>query len=421
MSEPAWDHRDRRLLAGWALGVVVCVLYAAHTAGRSNEGDLRVYYDTVARIDQGLDLYQARESDEPQRVTGFIYPPPFAALFLPLTRLPFTWVRFVWCLAMGLVALRCWHTAGVLIAGTRAPPPRWRAPLAVLGALVSLRFVLSDLGHGQVNLLVIGLTLEGLVLAERRREGLAGACLALAVAIKLTPAVLIAGFGLAGRWRLVGAAAAWGLVWLAAPALVLGWGTNLDLLARFVGPVTAHNAAAHALVANNASLPGLIGRLGLGVASPGQAAQRLVWSGDPQVVRVLSLGLAALVGGATLVLARLRLAPGRAAWCAAHLALMPLVSPVSWKPHLVALILPGFLAARRLGTPGPRRLVLGAGLLLLAGSSRLFVGRALSDALLLWGGVTLALALLVAGHLLGPPDAERDVDPGAVAESEQAP
>ena len=84
------------------------------------------------------------------------------------------------------------------------------------------------------------------------------------------------------------------------------------------------------------------------------------------------------------------------------LAAIPLISPVAWKPHLVCLILPGFLAGRLLLVPGRHRLLLGGGLVLTGLGGRLLLGRTLADGLLVWGGTTLGLILLFAGLALAP-------------------
>jgi len=245
---------SRGWIAVYALALLALAGYSARTAFvRPNEGDLRVYYDVVPRVAEGLDLYHQRETATPDRPTAFIYPPLFAVAFLPLTYLPFTAVRLLWCLGLGLLAMRAYQRAWQLVNRERGPPARPWLVLG-LGVAASLRFVLSDLGHGQVNLLVIGLALEGVALAEEERPRRAALCLALAVVFKLTPAVLVLGWWVARRRRLVAWTAGLGFGLLLLPSVVFGPGRNLNYLLRFVTEVTPWNARQHAFVPNNVSL-----------------------------------------------------------------------------------------------------------------------------------------------------------------------
>ena len=417
--EPLAPSRSWPTLPGWGWGLAALLLglLSLRAAGYDNEGDLRVYYDVVGRVPQGLDLYQLREGPDPERPTGYIYPPLFALAFLPLTALPFPWVRGLWFFLMGLLAVRS-VLVGLGLASARGLGRGWveRAGLA-LGLACALRFVWSDLGHGQVNVLVAWLAIEGIAQAERGRDRRAGALLALATLVKLTPALLIAGYLVAGRWRLAAWAGAVGMAGLAAPALVFGPALTLDQLLRFGLEVTPWNAQAHAYVGNNAALTSLVQRLLVGVADPGQTPRPLLASLDPAAVRRACTALSGAVLLATLV-ASTRLRGVRRP--ALLLAAVPLISPVAWKPHLAGLLLPLLVAGRALSVPGPGRWLAGAGAALLLVSGRGFVGRWAADQASVWGITTLGLVLLAAG-LARRPSAEGPAAEGALPDSGVAP
>lgn len=398
----------------WAVWLVAALALSAFGARATfdpggNEGDLRVYYDQVQRIAAGRDLYHHREDPaDPDRPTGYIYPPPFAVAFLPLTALPFPWVRLLWFVGSGLVALRGYECALRLVARERGPPARPWAALA-LGVTLSIRFVWSDLGHGQVNLLVAWLTLEGVLRLEDGRERSGAALLAGAVLVKLTPAIVVLGYLLAGRRRAFAWTVGAGLALALLPGLVLGPLRNLEYLLRFAVEVNAQNYAGHALRPDNAALTGAVHHLLAGVAPGGRGPpEPLLLDLPVAAARAASLALSgAALGAAALWAARApaaRRSPVRRT--AVLLAAIPLVSPVAWKPHLVCLILPGVLAGRDLLRPGRARGLVAAGGLLLAGSSRGLCGRFLSDLLLRWGGVTAGAALLAVGLATAPPEAD---------------
>lgn len=387
------------------LAVALAVAHAVVVGLRRNEGDLRVYHDTVGRLVAGLDLYQTLEGPDPTRPTGFIYPLPFALVYAPLTALPFPVVRVVWALLMGLLAVRCYMVGLRLTfpegAAAWARAGRGRLLALAVALAASLRFVLSDLQHGQVNVLVLWLALEGVAAAARGREGAAGAWLAGATLVKLTPGLLVAGEWAAGRRRLAAAAAGVGVVLAAIPALVLGPRATVDATWRFVAEVTPWNARFHAWVGNNVSLTGLLHRLLVGEADAGQAPAPMLLALDPAVGRGVALAASTLALAAALVLARRLAGPARPALL---FAATPLISPIAWKPHLVVVLLPALVAARLAledGRAAPRVLAALAAACLLAG--REVVGRDLADAATRWGAPTLGLALLAAALVvLGP-------------------
>ena len=81
------------------------------------------------------------------------------------------------------------------------PFPTWAKGLTVV---LSLRTILSDLTHGNVNLLILFLVVTGLAAFRRGRDMIAGILLALAIACKVTPALFIPYFLWKRAWRVVG-------------------------------------------------------------------------------------------------------------------------------------------------------------------------------------------------------------------------
>lgn len=380
------------------MGVLACVAFAARTATRSNDGDLIVYYQTWQRVLAGQDMYQRLEA-RPIAFTAYIYPPPFALLFAPLGALSYPAVRFVWCLLSGLCALRALALGWRLIARGRGPP---RHPWVTggLGLLLAARFVLDDLGHGQVNVLVVTLALEGAWRADVRQPRAAALALSAAIALKLTPALLLLGWLLTGRPRLVLRCGVGLLGWALLPGLLFGLDGACELLVRFARDVTGWNYALHVCVPANASLAGLVHHLLVGFAPhAGAAPVPALLALEPALARAVSTGLGLLVAAA-LAAWVWRAAPDPARRTAALLAAVPLVSPVAWKHHLAGLLPAYLLAAHALIEEGPAwrtRVALLLGIALTAGSTRGLVGRAASDLLLRWGGVTLGVALLALG------------------------
>jgi len=102
---------------------------------------------------------------------------------------------------------------------------RQRVPTGALGLalLAAAPAVLGDFQHANTNVFAMGFLVGHMWLSGRGRDVLAGAALALAVCVKVTPALFLPYWLYQRNWKLLGGAAA-GLVLLVAamPAALLG-------------------------------------------------------------------------------------------------------------------------------------------------------------------------------------------------------
>jgi Glycosyltransferase family 87 len=135
----------------------------------------------------------------------FTYSPFAAMVFVPVAALPLAVARVLWDLVS--VAALAWSC--VLILKLAGRPPSRLMVAGVVAAAMALDPVWETLFLGQVNLILLALILTDIWLVSRGSSGLAvGAGVGLAAAIKLTPAIFIVFFLLAGRTRAAVVAAA---------------------------------------------------------------------------------------------------------------------------------------------------------------------------------------------------------------------
>ncbi len=165
--------------------------------------DLEAYRLAAQHLRQGVPLYPG-PSDTLGRAGEFRYLPLVAVAFLPLTALPVEVARWIWSTALFVLALVLGR------GGTRALPWAVR-PWAIAGLVFFLPVVL-EVALGNLNLV----TLAFCVAAWRCRDRApaAGALLAVAVGLKLLPLALVLFYVGARRWRVLGWAAAIGLIGL---------------------------------------------------------------------------------------------------------------------------------------------------------------------------------------------------------------
>jgi hypothetical protein len=371
------------------LGVGAAYLNRAALRPDSGErGDTRFYQRAADRYWSGADLYYDRRHGDPRTdavpTTGYTYLPPFAAASGWTIPLPYRALRALWLLLM----LAC--AVGATLAATRVAAPTVRPRVtALLALLLVLRFGLNDLAHGQVNWLLTLLLGLALLDAQRDREIRAGLWLGAALLIKPTAWLLVPWYAITRRWRLCGACLGLFLGALGLAGLRYGpasYATQLGdwylRMSRFAGEA--------ALTPDNASLASALSRL----------------SGDLIWPRWVAVGVVGAAFG--LLVWKRRASPAAPA---AVIALGALLSPVTWKAHLVALLLPATFLGRRLAEQ-PAGLAPWLGFAALWSALTLPAHHLLAaDAFEAAGALTLSVAALAAWvtacpHMAGPSESD---------------
>ena len=109
----------------------------------------------------------------------------------------------------------------------------------VVPFLLCARFIISNLDHLQVNVLIFALVLGTLVLHAANRDFLSGCCLALASTLKIMPVLFLPYFLFRRRYRVAAVATAVGAVLFLSPSLVYGWSRFLAYLSEWLHVVGA--------------------------------------------------------------------------------------------------------------------------------------------------------------------------------------
>ncbi len=299
------------------------------------------YFGGAQAAAHGTDIYAdfKRSWGSEAWVVAYIYPPFFALVLAPLTSLGLLAAARIWLLAV--------HAAffGSLALILRIHPELSRSGRRLL-LLASFGFmpVYLNLKFQQVATVWLFLITAALWAVLRRRDGPAGAFVAAAASLKVSPIFLIPLFARLGRWRVAVLAtvmlvAVTVVTMLAAPG---SWQFFTVVLPR-IGLGTANW--------DNGSIDGLVSRIV-------QLAPDLFGGATQTVAKVAIVAVALIVVGVTLCYAR---GIGDQAWSlrlgvAALMSSLLIVSSVTWQHHLVTLLLPiataiAWISVRR---PGAR-------------------------------------------------------------------
>lgn len=250
---------------------------AAQKAGAgANVYDESLYTAPAAPEDQRTTFRKARMIG-PFRVDAYEYPPAF----LPLPRAllavapDFLQFRSLWFGLIGGTFL-----AATLVIARRLGPAAGTRALLYSPLIWASYSTISALQKGNVQVLVIAISMLAMAFFEQRRWAAGGALLAYATASKLFPGLLAIDLIVRRRWR----ALAWTLAMGAGIVLVtlldLGWTPFAAFLKHLPGLVSGEAFPAFrnpAAVAINMSVPGIVFKLKLfGLAGASFAAAKIV-------------------------------------------------------------------------------------------------------------------------------------------------
>jgi len=216
----------KRILFG-----LLAVLVLAYIVNRSRfTGDFNVFLEAAKVLSQGESPYGVWLYMSENVYLLYFYSPLWALLLIPLTKLPSMIPTLLWMLAGLFFLYKTWKLLRGYFNGFRLTKKQntW---FILLTITISIRLTLNNFETVQMTLFLLWAMLESLNLFKKNKYILGGLLLAFAINIKIIPIVIIPYLlyrkeYIGTRYTLI-----FSIVLLFLPSLVLGWNTNLELLA----------------------------------------------------------------------------------------------------------------------------------------------------------------------------------------------
>jgi hypothetical protein len=258
-----------RILAGTVVAVCLAV-FILQTISFAFlwDTDSPSYYIAAQGLRRHVNIYDDRAFQELGAeifgksviVYPYIYPPLLAQILLPLTALPEETYFLILFFINLLLALYCLYLMADVLdlkkAGSALPA------LFLFVLLVANHPLEITIHHGQINLLVLAFVLLFLKFQKSGKVSAAGLFLALAVLIKIYPAILILPALVTRKWKSVlafaAASAGLGLASLAASGTALWAGFIRSTIEVFLGKPTSVFIRGFQSSPNNLSLKGML-------------------------------------------------------------------------------------------------------------------------------------------------------------------
>ena len=326
--------------------------------GQAVGGDFHVFWQAGRNFASGAPLYHG---DLPG-ARRYIYP-PFAAMVFQL------FAVFPLPIAAEILSFLNLLLLGVTIALTkriieRTLPDRVTGPLPlVLGVVLSLVFFLDNFSHVQLNEVIFVLALLGVDAHLRGWDVRSAAYFVVATAIKITPVFFVIWLVLRGRRRAALAVPPLALACVAAPLLMRGPTTGSAELSEYYHSFLA--GFQHGQVLTDGRVQNL-GAMVYRMMRPAETPERLDYAFLPASDRATALAYrAAAILLFLLFLGNLGFLRARAAALSAVelstvFLIGHLLSPITWRAHLVSLlfVFSTFLALRPATLPTSQRMIL---------------------------------------------------------------
>jgi hypothetical protein len=239
--------------------------YLAGKALRTDSDPYRYAADRHVSLHPGdLEQYSEEAFTRGDGLSRYIYPPFALPLYAALSRFPYMTARAMWT-ALALLAHAAAIRAGFLLI---AKPLRLGYLVLAFGLTIASQPLLLHLGTGQVDLLVAGLAMLSLLASEKGQRPSAALLLAVAVWMKVSPAVLLAHFVLFRRdVRFL----AWFGGWMVALPLLVVWAVPLRLYTDYFREILPTVTSGRAYFQNQTLIRFLV-PMGTRVASAGSLA-----------------------------------------------------------------------------------------------------------------------------------------------------
>lgn len=107
------------------------------------------------------------------------------------------------------------------------------SPEILIPILLTFRYLLSNLEHLQINLILFAMVLGGLALQKNKQEFAAGMLIGAAAAIKIMSIAFVAYFIYRRKWRLAAFTILWTVLFSFSPILVFGWDKYWEYVGAF--------------------------------------------------------------------------------------------------------------------------------------------------------------------------------------------
>jgi hypothetical protein len=216
--------------------LLIVFLYVVFNAYKKGI-DCNVYLYASQMFFKGGNIY------ENNPFNNYLYSPFFAMLLRPLSIFKLEIGRILWAVInLGLV-LRLWQIIENLATESLFFYPKQKTWWRIAVLFISAGFLVHNFNLGQVTIVLLWLTFEGIYQVVGRNKKMAGAMLlAMGTVIKIVPLIGLFYLFFKGRYKAVAMAVGFILILLLLPSFFVGFDYNLEMLQNWFATINPTNS-----------------------------------------------------------------------------------------------------------------------------------------------------------------------------------
>lgn len=207
------------------LGIIVVTYLISKAIHGGN--DINVYLHAAEQLLRERNLYGKNPFNY------YLYSPLFAILLVPFTFLDWTLARILWTIINLAFAFRLWQLLQTLTIGDFPLSKKYKNGWTIGVAILSFGFLNHNLNLGQVTVLILWLTMEGIYQMMQKDQVKGAALLALGINIKIIPLLALGYLFFKRKYKAITYTLAFLTASLIIPGFMIGWEYNKELLLKW--------------------------------------------------------------------------------------------------------------------------------------------------------------------------------------------
>lgn len=197
--------------------------------------DINVYLHAAQQIFNGENIYKNNPYN------NYLYSPLFALLLQPIAHINWTISRFIWLVINALIVYRLWILLIKFIKPNTLKLEKRLHLLAIGVIIISLGFINHNLVLGQVTILILWLTIEGIYQIMLKKNVKGAILLALGINIKIIPVIALGYLFLKRKFLAIGLILFFLIVSIVLPIPFIGYDYNIELLKNWEQTINPEN------------------------------------------------------------------------------------------------------------------------------------------------------------------------------------
>jgi hypothetical protein len=214
------------------IAVLIYLIAKAFSTGT----DINVYLFASNQLFKGENIYDNNPFN------NYLYSPLFALLLRPISIFEYPIARVLWAIFNALITYRLWIIASRLIKSNIRFDKVLFTQWATGVIFISLGFLNHNLVLGQISIVILWLTLEGLYQIIDQQKPIKGSLLlALGITIKIIPLIGLFYLFFKGKYKAVSISVIFIIIGLILPSVIIGHDYNMKMLNNWTDTINPTN------------------------------------------------------------------------------------------------------------------------------------------------------------------------------------